>query len=70
MDTGDVARLGEVHGAETPGSDQTHPDRTAIAFTLLKKGMKIHNGLPCHGYRLGKEKPRGSDFLVARQNQW
>src|SRR5690348_16059978 len=46
VDAGDVARLGEVHGAEPSGTDETDADGPAVAFALLEEGVKIHDGLP------------------------
>src|SRR4051812_37876532 len=39
VDARDVARLGEVHGAEPSGTDETDADGPAVAFALLEEGV-------------------------------
>jgi hypothetical protein len=43
VDTGDVARLGEVHGAVAAGTNEADTNEpTTLFFVLLEQGVQVH----------------------------
>jgi hypothetical protein len=46
VDTGDVARLRQVHRAESPGPDEADPDRTTFGLACNEQFVEVHCLVP------------------------